>query len=285
VVRFVHTRFFFAYAILIRQLSAATYHSRFSTSPTTYAFRFQRGNKQVSVLWSNHPVTVSLESSAPLLIVDMMGRTTTKEPLSRSVELSLSSDVQYVVGPVSGVVELDNQVIADSVSGYSKNSGENGWYYGYAELDAGEKYNLSSFQPMRWGIWGTDNYRWLGRGDYPFASGSNMHPSGARAIRRWVSSMSGAVSLSGSLSRGEGGDGVEVRIFVDGEQIYRRIVSPAQSVKYNVANVMLKVGSKIDFTVNQNSESSFDATTFTSTIVRQDNASPSAPGGPTVTEQ
>ena len=49
-----------AYAILIRQLSGAAYHSRFNTSPSTYALRFQRGAEQVSVLWSNHPVTVSL---------------------------------------------------------------------------------------------------------------------------------------------------------------------------------------------------------------------------------
>ena len=126
-----------AYAILIRQLNGAIYHSRFSTSPSTYALRFQRGNKQVSVLWSNYPVTVSLKSASPLRIIDIMGRTATKEPVSGSVELSLGSDVQYVVGPVSAVTELDNKVIADSVSGYSKNAGENGWYYGYAELDAG----------------------------------------------------------------------------------------------------------------------------------------------------
>lgn len=273
-----------AYAILIRQLNGAIYHSRFSTSPSTYALRFQRGNKQVSVLWSNYPVTVSLKSAAPLRITDIMGRTATKEPVSGSVELNLGSDLQYVVGPVSAVGELDNKVIADSVSGYSKNAGENGWYYGYAELDAGEKYNPSTLQPMRWGIWGTDNYRWLGSGDYPFASGSNMHPSSAWAIRRWVSNIAGAVSLSGLLSRGEGGDGVEVHIFVDGKQVYRLNLSPAQSLKYSVPNIMVKVGSKIDFTVNQRSESSFDATTFTSTIMRQDDASPSGPRDLPVTE-
>jgi Glycosyl hydrolase catalytic core len=273
-----------AYAILIRQLNGAIYHSRFSTSPSTYALRFQRGNKQVSVLWSNYPVTVSLKSAAPLRIIDIMGRTATKEPVFGSVELNLGSDVQYVVGPVSAVGELDNKVIADSVSGYSKNAGQNGWYYGYAELDAGENYNLSKFQPMRWGIWGTDNYRWLGSGDYPFATGSGMHPSGAWAIRRWVSNLAGAVSLSGLLSRGEGGDGVEVRIFVDGQQVYRRTLSPVQSVNYSVPNIVVKVGSKIDFTVNQRSESSFDATTFTSTIMRQDDASPSEPRDLPVTE-
>ena len=192
-----------AYATLIRQLSAANYEGRFATSPSTYALRFQRGDEQVSVLWSNHPVNVSLESSSRLLIIDLMGGTTTKQPVSGSVELSLGSDVQYVVGPVSRVTELNNKVIADSVSGYSKEAGENGWYYGYAELVAGEKYVPSKFQPMSWGIWGTDNYRWLGSGDYPFASGSAMHPSSAWAIRRWVSTIDGIGELvRASLARG-----------------------------------------------------------------------------------
>jgi hypothetical protein len=57
-----------------------------------------------------------------------------------------------------------------------------------------------------------------------------------------------------------------------------------QSVNYSVPNIVVKVGSKIDFTVNQRSESSFDATTFTSTILRQDDASPSGPRDLPVTE-
>jgi Glycosyl hydrolase catalytic core len=268
-----------AYAILIRQLHGAVYHSRFSTSPSTYALRFQRGDQQVSVLWSNHPLTVALESSSPLRIIDIMGGTVTKEPQSGRVELSLSSDVQYVVGPVASVTELDNKVIADSVSSYSRVAGENGWYYGYAELDSAATYQPSDFTPMSWRIWKTDNYRWMGSGDYPFASGSGMHPSGDWAIRRWVSNTAGTVTLTGLLSRGDGGDGVDVRIFVDGKQIYQRNLSPSQSIKYSVPNVAVKVGSKIDFTVSRRKDSNFDATTFTSTIMRQESSSPASPAG------
>ena len=168
-----------------------------------------------------------------------------------------------------------------------KTSARNVGPYGYAELSAGETYNSSKFQPMRsWGIWGTDNYRWLGSGGTPFASGSNLHPSAAWAIRRWVSTVAGAVSLSGLLSRGEGGDGVEVRIFASMASKYIVEISrPSQSVKYSVPNIMITVGSKIDFTINQRGESSFDATTFTSAIMRQDGASPSGPQGLTITEQ
>jgi hypothetical protein len=122
---------------------------------------------------------------------------------------------------------------------------------------------------MTWGIWGADNYRWLLPGGYPFASVSQLHPSGSWAIRRWVSNVAGRASLSGVLSRGGGGDGVNVRIFVDGNEVYNQNLSPNQSMDYNVRHVALKVGTKIDFTVNRADESSFDATNFTLTIVRE----------------
>jgi hypothetical protein len=87
-----------------------------------------------------------------------------------------------------------------------------------------------------------------------------------------VSNVAGPASLSGVLSRGGGGDGVDIRIFVDGNEVYNQHLSPNQSMNYNVPDVDLEVGSKLDFTVNQAGESSFDATNFTSTIIRQSSA-------------
>ena len=49
-------------------------------------------------------------------------------------------------------------------------------------------------------------------------------------------------------------------------------------MNYSVANVRVKVGSKIDFAVNRAGESSFDATSFTSTIVPQSSAAAPARG-------
>lgn len=268
-----------AYATLIRQLDGATYHSRFTTPPSIYALRFQRGEDQVSVLWSNHPVPVSVATSSELIIADIMGGISTKSPVAGSVSVNLSRDVQYVVGPVTSVTDTAKELLADSVSGYSKMAGKNGWYYGYAELGSTASYDPSHFKQMSWGIWGSDNYRWLGPGAYPFASGSQMHPSGAWAIRRWVSDTSGDVTLSGSVSRGEGGDGVGIRIFVDGDEVYSRNLAPTQSVDYSVPNVAIKFGSKIDFTLNHRNESSFDATGFTSRITRRPESPPDAPDG------
>jgi hypothetical protein len=50
-----------------------------------------------------------------------------------------------------------NDVLADSVSGYSNRAEDNGWYYGYAELSSAATYDVSRFKEMTWGIWGADN--------------------------------------------------------------------------------------------------------------------------------
>jgi hypothetical protein len=268
-----------AYANAIRQFYKATYRGRFSASPSTYALRFQRRPDELTVLWSNHPVCVSLAASSELLVTNIMGGTSTITPLSGRVSIELSKDVQYVRGPVTSVTEAANDVLADSVSGYSKTAGENGWFYGFAELSSAAAYDPSQFKQMTWGIWGGDNYRWLASGGYPFASGNTLHPSRYWAIRRWVSNFAGRASLSGFLSRGSGGDGVGVRIFADGNEVYNHYLSPNQSINYSVPDIALKVGSNIDFTVNQAAESSFDATTFTSMIFHQRSA-PHPPRAP-----
>jgi hypothetical protein len=267
-----------AYATLIRQLHNAAFERRFETSPSTYAFSFRRGDEHICVLWSNYPVTVSLASSAPLVITNIMGSSSTRSPVSGSVTLTLGKDAQYVAGPITSVTETTTDLLADSISGYSKIAGQNGWSYGYAELSSDASYDLSAFKEMIWAIWGDDNFRWHREGGYPFAAGSQMHPSDAWAIRRWVSNVDAEVALSGLVSRGEGGDGVEVRIFVDGLEIFRQDVSPGESINYSVPKVKIQVGTTVDFAVNQRDESSFDATTFTSMITRAVSASsPSRP--------
>lgn len=261
-----------AYANVIRQLDGAVYQSRYGTSPSIYAFKFLKGTQLVSVLWSNRPAWVKLTTTSDIVVTDQMGGTRT---VSGTVFLELTKDIQYAVGPVTSVVEINNDLLADSVSGYSKTAGVNGWSYGWAALTSAAPWNPASFQPMAWAIWGSDNYRWIKPGtSYPFASGAQMHPSGNWAIRRWVSNYAGPATLEGELSRGASGDGVGIRIFVDGLEAYNQILAPGQKISYSVP-VTLAAGSKIDFTVNCRAESSFDATGFTSRIIKP--LPPSAP--------
>lgn len=257
-----------AYANVIRQLDGAVYQSRYGTSPSIYAFKFLKGTQPVSVLWSNRPVWVKLATTSDIVVTDQMGGSRTIQPVSGSVFLKLTKDVQYVSGSVTNAVEIDNDLLADSVSGYSKTSGTNGWSYGWAALASTAQWNPASFQPMAWAIWNSDNYRWIKAGaSYPFANGSQMHPTGNWAIRRWASNYAGAAALEGELSRGASGDGVGIRIFVDGAEVHNQTLAPNQKSSYSVP-VTLAVGSKVDFTINQAGESSFDATGFTSRIIK-----------------
>ena len=256
-----------AYANISRQLSGAVYKGRFAKAPpSTYAFYFQRGVDQVAVLWSNFPAVVELITASNVTVIDMMGGSTVLSPVDGKVALHVTKDVQYVVGPVTSVSQPVKNVLADSLSGYSKTPEKNGWYYGYALPAA--VYDPAAFQPMSWLIWGSDNFRWIQPGvSYPFGDGASLHPSGNVAIRRWVSNYAGNASLSGKLSRGAGGDGTGVRIFVDGVEVYSTILTPSQSITYNVP-VTLAVGSKVDFTVNQVANQSYDVTGFTAQIIR-----------------
>ncbi|HEY5706075.1 MAG TPA: glycosyl hydrolase [Terrimicrobiaceae bacterium] len=253
-----------AYAVAARQFAGAKYQSPWLTSSSVYALKFSG----LSVLWSNHPVSVSLATNSALTVTNIMGESTTVSPAGGKVTLPLTKDVQYVAGPISAVTEINQGLLADSVSGYSNTEGANGWNYGYAVMwPTPVPYTPSAFVPMSWGIFGSYTYRWLLSGGYPYASGSVMHPSGYWAIRRWTSNYDGPATLSGRLSRGAGGDGVCARIFVDGLEVYDQPLSPGESFDYSVP-VTLKVGSTVDFTVNCKSELSFDATEFTSQVVK-----------------
>ena len=53
----------------------------------------------------------------------------------------------------------------------------------------------------------------------------------------------------------------------DGVEVYSTILTPSQSITYNVP-VTLAVGSKVDFTVNQVANQSYDVTGFTAQIIR-----------------
>jgi hypothetical protein len=119
-----------AYANLIRQLRPHPFHSRYpGTASSTYAFRFQNRRSRLSVLWSREPVTVALRSSSALIVTDLMGHSRSLAPIRGQVLLRLGPDLLYVKGPVSPVIEKDNPVLADSLSGYSDTQGRHGWSY------------------------------------------------------------------------------------------------------------------------------------------------------------
>jgi hypothetical protein len=257
-----------AYANLIRQLKGYAFHSRFTgTTSGTRAFRFQKGTGRMTVLWSARPVTVSLKTSSPLIVTDIMGQSRSVSPSGGVVKLKLDRNAQFVRGPVSAVSDAGNTLLADSLSGYTNEQGKNGWSYGSANIGSGS-YDPAKFTAMRWDYAGDNAVCWLDN-TWHFIAVEQMHPSSNWAVRRWTSPVAATATLSCKISRAGGGDGVGINIYVDGTHVYSRVLRPDESDQFTVTNVALKVGSKVDFTVNQNGESSFDSTGFSAQIIRQ----------------
>ncbi len=256
-----------AYATAIRQLHNAVYQERYPTHPSIFAFKFLQGSKLMTVLWSDRPAVVALTATSNIRVTNMMGGSSDFSP--GRVLINTSRDVQYVLGSVAALEVVENDCLADSISGYSKTAGVNGWSYGYAQLSYNAVYSVSKFLPMEWRIWGGDNYRWIRPGaNTPFATGAQVHPAdNLWAIRRWVSDYAGPAILEGQIVRGANGDGVGVRMFVDGAEVFNQRVMPSQTLNYRVP-VTLQVGSRVDVTVNRWGDSNYDATRINTRIIK-----------------
>ena len=264
-----------AYAVFIRQLHGWTPAGRVTgTRPGTYIYKFLNGTTQRYVLWSTTPTAVHLNSSsANLGEMDLMGTTATRGVVGGKLTLQLGLNPIYITGAVTSVTEVFNPVVADSVADYGKTQGGNGWSYGYANLASNAAYATGNFQPMTWGIWQTDNYRWKGNGTYNLLSSQHAHPTGSWAIRRWTSTLAGVVTLEGELNRpSASGDGTRLRLFVDGVEKLNQFIAPAANLTYSVPNVTVAVGSKVDLAIVREANDSYDSTIATLRVSRATSA-------------
>src|SRR5947209_7589545 len=102
--------------------------------------------------------------------------------------------------------------IADSQADFSGTQGQNGWYYGYY---AASPYNQTSFQQMTHyqvspvdgttPLWAVDlNNYWTqlyATGAHPNVGGfSGKRPDLQYAVRRWISPVAGAATITGSTA-------------------------------------------------------------------------------------
>jgi hypothetical protein len=115
---------------------------------------------------------------------------------------------------------------------------------------------------------------WVSPNAWLSVTRTGMHPAAANgrqiwAVRRWVSAFNGRVQIAGSASRGPKGDGAGVRIFVDGHEVFARLLGGGQSLRAAIdLDVPVRVGTKIDFTVDPGPGTNFefDSTRFPVTI-------------------
>lgn len=261
-----------AYANLIRQLYGYTARGRWSgtLATTTYVYKFQNGSNWRYVCWGgsgDQPaptiITLSIPTSTAT-VTDLMGNSQTLTAVAGKIAVQLDLEPVYISvtgGSVTAITEAANGVVADSVAGYSSSQGANGWSYGYVNVSG--TYNPASFTQFAWNPWNGDNYRWKpASGTYPFLGIDGMHPySASWVVRRWQSTVSGVATLSGVITGpASGSDGVNFHVFVDGTEIHTQFIAANALVNYNIPNVALSTGSKVDFVLDRNVSNSNDAT-------------------------
>lgn len=124
----------------------------------------------------------------------------------------------------------------------------------------------SSGAPM---VFDNANARWrkqVDQGVYLWRSGG--HPGGTvDAVRRWVSPVDGALSLSGAFTDGDptGGDGVTVSIRKNGTAAFTQDVAKRGQAPFSLT-LMVSRGDQLDFVVNRKGTTAYDSTGFTASM-------------------
>ena len=108
-------------------------------------------------------------------------------------------------------------------------------------------------------------------GAHPEGAASSRTRAELWSVRRWVSTVEGKVTVSGTLRKQNtgGGNGTDGYIVVDGAPLWTRFLaaSDATGFTFSVA-VTVHVGSTIHFGVGAHGDDSFDDTRFAASIVQ-----------------
>lgn len=269
-----------AYATAIRQLYGWTANGRITSgmATTTFIYRFNKSGDNKYICWGGagfNPAPTTLQFSIPVAtatMTDLMGNVTTLTASGGKITVPIDGvEPVYITIPgaaASAIVEASNPVVADSVAGYSKTQGGNGWSYGSIT----GAYSFTGFTPLPWAIWSYDNYRWTASSGYPFITMGQFHPgTGKCTILRWTSTTSGNVVIAGTITAptSTSNSGVFCSIYRNGTPLYApAMITPGQVINYSIPNVTLANGDIIDFVETPNGSQNFGATGWTARITK-----------------
>lgn len=201
-----------------------------------------------------------------------------------------------------GAPALAAPVIADSVADFTGVQGLNGWHYGWYNFeDVGQEAGSVAVDTgafHQFGYFDSDTGWWASSafaaggyptggaepGSYAVITASRMHPNAPLgsanvvaeehwAARRWISNVSGEVTLSGLIAHHhyDGapivGNGTEAHILVDGVSVFSYDVDllDFEGIAYSL-DLIVTEGTVIDFVVGGKGNPLFDATTFTARV-------------------
>ena len=192
-------------------------------------------------------------------------------------------------GGTETVIVQAPRLLADSVADFSLSQGERGWYYGY-DLGSLESFTLLtrksviiSYVPASndvWDCWANSTAHWtqiFQLGAHPNGTVSSTPSNSAlqRAVRRWVSTFAGDVTISGEVAKIDmdaGSNGVDASVYVDGKSVYNTLIGGQDGGgrAYKVV-AALGVGSTVDFVLDPHAgDDRNDLSRFTGIVVRID---------------
>jgi len=260
---------FSAMKVLNAQLRFARFEAREKTPPGVYSLRFRgTDGRELRVLWALVPQTVTVPSESTA--TGFLG-----EPLSVSgSSLTLTDSPVYVSGPLPGLSGAETSraeaAVTDSTAAFSLQQGAFGWQYGYF---LGSDTTFQQLQVKRITDWKEE---WGDRFvaisvtnvvQHPSKSGSNP----ISVVRRWTSEIDGDVRVIARFKVGIKGDGVRVRVLVDGQVREAATLSVATAIASDFNFVCrVRPGSTVDLAVDPGAAASidFDVTQVSATIER-----------------
>lgn len=201
---------------------------------------------------------------------------------------------------LAGSAMANPMIVADSVADFSGVQGENGWSYGWYNLEDiaidgssvsinTAEFRLFDFYSPATGRWGVDSDSASGNqgsgavpGSFAVVSQTLMHAHSPNpgfssigvvgeeqwSVRRWISGFDGPMTLSGFIGYASMdtalGNGTEAYVLVDGVSVYRYDVAPGDTTGTEFSlELSVAAGSVIEMVLGSKGDSLFDATVFT----------------------
>lgn len=202
----------------------------------------------------------------------------------RALVVSVLTSIPFFISAASPVMAAGTAqpltVIADSVRDFSGTQGGGSWHYGYypGPFTASAFHEMTEYVPNAHPVFGSEWFEQSGSyWTQLWAVGG--HPNGASttggrvpveqwAVRRWISTATGTLTLTGTLAKLDtGGDGTTGHIIVDGQELWKQPIGgfDTTGINYNVS-ASVHSGSTVDFAISPGPTDNNDSTKFTATV-------------------
>ena len=183
-------------------------------------------------------------------------------------------------------VAVATSILADAAADFSAVQGANNWYYGYYDGTSATPWTTGAFklmtqyipapgpgEPAYWAaangsVW-TALWADGGHPNGQITSGGRL-PVQQWAVRRWVSPVSGSLSISCSLSdlSNVDGNGIIAHVIMEGAALANYVLPNGGQTNFNLV-VPVVVGSRLDFAIDPTASNDLaDGTIFHITIQR-----------------